>query len=334
MMETILNLGLNDAAAAALAEETGDARFAYDSYRRLLQMFGDVVAGVASHVFEDALTRRKAEHGAKLDTDLTGDDLRGLCTEFKRLYREGCGHDFPQDPREQLRLAISAVFRSWGAPRANVYRRAHDISDDLGTAANICQMVFGNRGESSRHRRLLHPRPLDRRARAVRRVPAERPGRGRRRRHPHAGADRAHARAAARGLRRARRHGRAARAPPPRGAGHRVHGRAGQALHAPDAHRQAHRRRGAADRARVRRGGRDHAGRGRHAHRSAQLEHLLHPRLDASARPSRSRAGSAHRRAQRSAQPSSTPTLRPRRARPARPSCSCAGRRRPTTSTA
>jgi pyruvate,orthophosphate dikinase len=149
MMESILNLGLNDAAAAALAGETGDPRFAYDSYRRLLQMFGDVVAGVPMHVFEGALTRRKSERGAKLDTDLTGDDLRGLCSEFKRLYREGSGDDFPQDPREQLRLAISAVFRSWGAPRAHVYRRAHDISDDLGTAANICQMVFGNRGESS-----------------------------------------------------------------------------------------------------------------------------------------------------------------------------------------
>ncbi|HEY3615015.1 MAG TPA: pyruvate, phosphate dikinase [Gaiellales bacterium] len=149
MMETILNLGLNDAAAAALAEETSDPRFAYDSYRRLLQMFGDVVAGVPSHVFENALARRKQEQGAKLDTDLTGDDLRGLCTEFKRLYREGSGDDFPQAPREQLRLAIGAVFRSWGAPRAHVYRRAHEISDELGTAANICQMVFGNRGESS-----------------------------------------------------------------------------------------------------------------------------------------------------------------------------------------
>ena len=149
MMETILNLGLNDVAAEALAAETGDDRFAYDSYRRLLQMFGDVVAGVPSHVFEGALTRRKAERGAKLDTDLTGDDLRELCTEFKQLYREGCGEEFPQEPREQLRLSIAAVFRSWGAPRAHVYRRAHDISDDLGTAANICQMVFGNRGESS-----------------------------------------------------------------------------------------------------------------------------------------------------------------------------------------
>ena len=149
MMETILNLGLNDVAAKALAEETGDARFAYDSYRRLLQMFGEVVAGVGSHVFEHALTRRKAEQGVKLDTQLTGDDLRGLCTEFKRLYTESSGTEFPQDPREQLRLAISAVFRSWGAPRAHVYRRANDISDDLGTAANICQMVFGNRGESS-----------------------------------------------------------------------------------------------------------------------------------------------------------------------------------------
>ena len=149
MMETILNLGLNDVAAKALADETDDARFAYDSYRRLLQMFGEVVAGVGSHVFEHALTRRKAEQGVKLDTQLTGDDLRGLCTEFKRLYTESSGTEFPQDPREQLRLAISAVFRSWGAPRAHVYRRANDISDDLGTAANICQMVFGNRGESS-----------------------------------------------------------------------------------------------------------------------------------------------------------------------------------------
>jgi pyruvate,orthophosphate dikinase len=149
MMETILNLGLNDVAAKALADETDDARFAYDSYRRLLQMFGEVVAGVGSHVFEHALTRRKAEQGVKLDTQLTGDDLRGLCTEFKRLYTESSGTEFPQDPREQLRLAIAAVFRSWGAPRAHVYRRANDISDDLGTAANVCQMVFGNRGESS-----------------------------------------------------------------------------------------------------------------------------------------------------------------------------------------
>jgi pyruvate,orthophosphate dikinase len=149
MMETILNLGLGDAAARALAEETGDARFAYDSYRRLLQMFGEVVAGVGAHVFEDALSRRKAEQGVKLDTQLSGDDLRGLCNEFKRLYAEGSGAEFPQEPREQLQLAISAVFRSWGAPRAQVYRRANDISDDLGTAANICQMVFGNRGEGS-----------------------------------------------------------------------------------------------------------------------------------------------------------------------------------------
>ena len=149
MMETILNLGLGDAAAHALAEETGDARFAYDSYRRLLQMFGEVVAGVGAHVFEDALSRRKSEQGVKLDTQLSADDLRGLCAEFKRLYGEGSSADFPQDPREQLQLAISAVFRSWGAPRAQVYRRANDISDDLGTAANICQMVFGNRGEGS-----------------------------------------------------------------------------------------------------------------------------------------------------------------------------------------
>ena len=147
MMETILNLGLTDQVADAFAAETGDERFVYDSYRRLLQMFGEVVEGIDAHTFEDALARRKRARGVQLDVDLTGSDLRELCDEFKALYRDRSGTDFPQDPREQLRLAIAAVFRSWDAPRARVYRRAHEIPDSLGTAANICRMVFGNRGD-------------------------------------------------------------------------------------------------------------------------------------------------------------------------------------------
>ena len=230
-------------------------------------MFGEVVQGIPSHVFENALTRRKADCGVKLDTELGGDDLRGLCTEFKRLYREGCGEDFPQDAREQLRLAVGGVFRSWGAPRAKVYRRAHEISDDLGTACNVCQMVFGNRGEGSGTGVCFTPQPGDRRAAVVRRVPPERAGRGRRRRHPHARADRAPARGHAQGLRRSRGHGRAPRALPPRDAGHRVHDRAGSPVHAAVAYGQAHRAGRPADRPRVRRRGHDHAGRGRPAHR-------------------------------------------------------------------
>ena len=298
-------------------------------------MFGEVVAGVGAHVFEHALTRRKAEQGVKLDTGLTGDDLRGLCTEFKRLYAEGSGTEFPQDPREQLRLAISAVFRSWGAPRAHVYRRANDISDDLGTAANICQMVFGNRGEGSGTGVCFSRDPATGEHVLYGEFLAERPGRGRRRRHPHARADRAHARAAARGLRRARGDGRAPRAASPRGAGHRVHGRAGPPLHAADAHRQAHGAGRAADRARVRGRGRDHAGRGRAADRPGAARpaaapapgHVRRGRADRARAGRLARRGGRRRRLRRRHR-------RQRAAPPARPSCSCAGRRRPTTSTA
>ena len=176
MMDTILNLGLNDVAGGGAGR--GDGRRAL-RLRLLPPPPADVRRrrrGRPRRTSSRTRSRGARPSAArKLDTDLTGDDLRGLCAEFKRLYREGCGDDFPQDPREQLRLAIDAVFRSWGAPRAHVYRRAHDISDDLGTAANICQMVFGNRGESSGTGVCFTPRPLDRRARALRRVPARTP---------------------------------------------------------------------------------------------------------------------------------------------------------------
>ncbi len=149
MMDTILNLGLNDVAVEGLATSTGNERFALDSYRRLVQMYGEVVEGVDAHRFEQALTDLKAARGVELDVDLTAADLRELVATFSGIYEEETGSPFPQEPREQLRRAYRAVFDSWNAPRAQVYRRANDIPDDLGTAVNVVQMVFGNRGESS-----------------------------------------------------------------------------------------------------------------------------------------------------------------------------------------
>jgi pyruvate,orthophosphate dikinase len=147
MMDTILNLGLNDVAVEGLARSTGNDRFARDSYRRLIQMYGEVVAGVDGHRFERTLADLKAKRGVSLDTDLTADDLGELIESYKRIYREETGGDFPQDARDQLRRAVRAVFASWENPRATVYRRAHGIPDDLGTAVNVVQMVFGNKGD-------------------------------------------------------------------------------------------------------------------------------------------------------------------------------------------
>jgi pyruvate, orthophosphate dikinase len=149
MMDTILNLGLNDVAVEGLARTTGNDRFARDSYRRLIQMFGEVVDGIDGHRFESSLADLKAARGVSQDTDLTADDLAELIEKFKRIYRDETGRDFPQDAREQLRRSIRAVFDSWDTPRAQVYRRAHDIPHDLGTAVNVVQMVFGNKGDTS-----------------------------------------------------------------------------------------------------------------------------------------------------------------------------------------
>jgi pyruvate,orthophosphate dikinase len=146
MMDTILNLGLNDEAAAGLAARTDNARFAYDSYRRLIQMFGEVVEGIDGHRFETALSSLKA---GRQDTDLSAEDLRALVESYKGIYLEETGNDFPEDARVQLLRAVRAVFESWDTPRAQVYRRAHDIADDLGTAVNVVQMVFGNKGDRS-----------------------------------------------------------------------------------------------------------------------------------------------------------------------------------------
>jgi pyruvate,orthophosphate dikinase len=149
MMDTILNLGLNDVAVEGLASSTDNPRFALDSYRRLIQMYGEVVDGVDGHRFEQALTDLKAARGVSQDVELGADDLRELVVTFTTIYEEETGTPFPQAPSDQLRRAYRAVFDSWNAPRAQVYRRANEISDDLGTAVNVVQMVFGNRGESS-----------------------------------------------------------------------------------------------------------------------------------------------------------------------------------------
>src|SRR5438034_4475925 len=149
MMDSILNLGLNDEAVMGLARATGNERFANDSYRRLIQMYGEVVDGIDAHRFEQTLTDLKKSRGASQDVDLSANDLAGLIETFQAVYREETDRDFPQDPRDQLTRAVRAVFDSWDSPRARVYRRTYDIPDELGTAVNVVQMVFGNKGDES-----------------------------------------------------------------------------------------------------------------------------------------------------------------------------------------
>lgn len=149
MMDTILNLGIGDDTVDSLGSEADNPRFAWDSYRRFIQMYGEVVEGVPAHAFEDELTALKRARGVEQDTELSVEDLRVLVEKFKAVAREHMGAEFPTDPREQLQRAVDAVFRSWMNPRAGVYRKAHGIPDTLGTAVNVMQMVFGNRGETS-----------------------------------------------------------------------------------------------------------------------------------------------------------------------------------------
>ncbi len=149
MMETVLNVGLNDESVRGLAEQSKDERFAMDSYRRLLQMFGATVLGIESEVFSNALDKLKKERGTTSDTDLGVDDLRRLVETFKRAIQEHAGREFPQDPREQLELAMRAVFDSWNTERAVLYRRQERIDEGMGTAVNVQAMVFGNRGNDS-----------------------------------------------------------------------------------------------------------------------------------------------------------------------------------------
>ena len=147
MMDTVLNLGLNDKTVEGLAKHSGDARFAYDSYRRFIQMFGDVVMGVDHHVFEEILELHKEDHGVTLDTELSAENWQAVIADYKAKITEETGEAFPQEPAKQVWAAIAAVFRSWSNARATTYRRLHNIPDDWGTAVNVQAMVFGNMGE-------------------------------------------------------------------------------------------------------------------------------------------------------------------------------------------
>ncbi|HPP31310.1 MAG TPA: pyruvate, phosphate dikinase, partial [Soehngenia sp.] len=149
MMDTILNLGLNDVSVKGLAKSTDNERFAYDSYRRFIQMFSDIAMGLSKSKFDAILDGLKEEKGAALDTDLNADDMKVLVERYKELYKKEMNEDFPQEPMKQLELAIKAVFASWNNPRAIVYRRLNEIPNDLGTAVNVQSMVYGNMGETS-----------------------------------------------------------------------------------------------------------------------------------------------------------------------------------------
>ena len=149
MMDTVLNIGLNDETAKGMVKLTNNERFVYDSYRRLIQMFGSVVLGIDDEAFEKHLEGVKQVKGYKLDTELTPVDLKAMIEVFKKEILAHTGAEFPQDPLEQLKLATEAVFKSWNGKRAVDYRRATNIPDDLGTAVNIQTMVFGNMGEDS-----------------------------------------------------------------------------------------------------------------------------------------------------------------------------------------
>ncbi|WP_406157311.1 pyruvate, phosphate dikinase [Streptomyces sp. NBC_00882] len=149
MMDTVLNIGLSDKSVQGLAKQAGDDRFAWDSYRRLIQMFGKTVLGVEGDLFEEALEKAKEAKKVTVDTDLEAADLKKLVTAFKKIVKKEAGRDFPQDPREQMDLAIHAVFDSWNTDRAKLYRRQERIPGDLGTAVNVCSMVFGNLGPDS-----------------------------------------------------------------------------------------------------------------------------------------------------------------------------------------
>ena len=185
MMDTILNLGLNDETVEGLATLTSNPRFAYDSYRRFIQMFSDVVMEISKDNYEKLLEKAKQAKGVTLDTELDANDLKKLVVEFKQTYKKLKGEEFPQDPKEQLIQAVLAVFRSWDNPRAIYYRRMNDIPSDWGTAVNVQSMVFGNMGEDLRNGRCLYAQSRNGRKAAVRRVSDERAGRGRRGGYPY-----------------------------------------------------------------------------------------------------------------------------------------------------
>ena len=188
MMDTILNLGLNEQVVEVMAQKSNNPRWAWDCYRRFIQMYSDVVMEVGKKYFEQLIDKMKEERGVTQDVELTADDLKELAGQFKAEYKAKIGVDFPTDPKEQLMGAIKAVFRSWDNPRANVYRRDERHPLLLGHRRQRAVDGLRQHGRRLRHRRGLHPQPRHRREEAVRRVPDQRPGRGRGGRcpHPHA----------------------------------------------------------------------------------------------------------------------------------------------------
>ena len=264
MMDTVLNLGLNDKTVEALAELSGDRRFAYDSYRRFITMYSDVVLGFEHHHFEDILDTFKDSQGYTLDTDLTGDDWVELVGQYKEAVARETGKDFPQDPHEQLWGAIGAVFSSWMNARAVTYRRLHDIPESWGTAVNVQAMVFGNMGETSATGVAFTRNPSTGESKlygeflinaqgedvvAGIRTPQDITEDARQ----ESGSDKPSMETRdAGGVQGTDADLHAARKALPRHAGHGVHGRAGQAVDAADPRRQAHREGGAAHRGRTR----------------------------------------------------------------------------------
>ena len=255
MMDTILNLGLNDETVEGLAERSGNRRFAYDSYRRFIQMYSNVVLDVKHHDFEEILEHYKHQNGHDLDTDLGAEDWQTVIGHYKAMVQERLGRPFPQDIGEQLWGAIGAVFDSWNNPRAIKYRQLNNLPESWGTAVNVQAMVFGNRGETSATGVAFTRNPATGDPRLLRRISRQRAGRRRGGRHPHAAghyrsrADRKRQRQAlarnhhAGGVRRVQRHLPYAGTALPRHAGRRVHHPGRQALDAPDAATASARRR-------------------------------------------------------------------------------------------
>ena len=281
MMDTVLNLGLNDETVEALAKKSGDRRFAYDSYRRFITMYSDVVLGVGHEHFEELLDRHKERQGYSLDTDLTADDWAELVERYKKRVQEERGEPFPQDPHEQLWGAIGAVFGSWMNQRANTYRRLHNIPESWGTAVNVQAMVFGNMGDTSAtgvaftrnpstgEKKLYGEFLINAQGEDVVagiRTPQEISEAAR----IEAGSDKpSMENTLPKAYCRTQAHLQHARAPLPRHAGPRIHGRAGQAVDAADPQRQTHRQGRAAHRGRARQRRPDHQERGGAARRSA-----------------------------------------------------------------
>ncbi len=282
MMDTVLNLGLNDRAVEGLARNSGDERFAYDSYRRFIQMYGQVVLGIEHHHFEELLENHKLDAGQTLDTELTAEDWKIIVDGFKDVVAQETGQPFPQEPKDQLWGAIGAVFGSWMNQRAVTYRRLHEIPADWGTAVNVQAMVFGNMGADcatgvafTRNpstganefygEYLVNAQGED--VVAGIRTPQHLTIAGKEATKSALAGD---GRGDARGVRRAVPGAPGARGPLPRHAGHRVHGAARQIVDAADPVGQAHRPGGAEDRGGAGRGGGHRPRRGDPPHR-AQL---------------------------------------------------------------